>query len=75
MKRVLLIIAAFSATLAGCSTSPCERLADELCGSRGDDDALCQAQRAATDERTRLGDLQCKRALFLYQAERGGGGQ
>ena len=64
----ILIIAALS---AGCSTSPCDRLTDELCASRGEDDATCQVRRAAAEERTRIGDLQCKRALFLYQAERG----
>ncbi|MFH1532335.1 MAG: hypothetical protein ABIK09_16545 [Pseudomonadota bacterium] len=71
--RGLPVLLLLGAVLGGCSTSPCERLTDELCATRGDDDALCQARRTGSDEQTRLGDLQCKRALFLYQAERGGG--
>ncbi len=71
--RILPILTLLGALLVGCSSSPCDRLTDELCTARGDDDALCQARRAGSNDRTRLGDLQCKRALFLYQAERGSG--
>lgn len=71
--RVLAIIICLAASLAGCSSSPCDRLTDELCTARGEEDAVCQARRAGSDERTRLGDLQCKRALFLYQSEGGVG--
>ncbi len=57
--------------LAGCAMSPCKRLTDELCTARGEDDARCQVRRTALDEHSRLGDLQCKRSLFLYQGEGG----
>jgi len=71
--RILPILALLGAMLGGCSSSPCERLTDELCTARGEEDALCQARRSGSDDRSRFGDLQCKRALFLYQTESGGG--
>lgn len=70
--RLLPALFALSALLAGCSTSPCAHLTEALCTAQGEDNALCQARRASTEERTRLADLQCKRALFLYQSEAGG---
>ncbi len=70
--RVVTVLVLSLLLLAGCSSSPCDHLTDELCMARGEEDALCQARRAGTDERTRLGDLQCKRALFLYPSEGGG---
>lgn len=71
MRFLATILFAMGLAAGGCSASPCERLADELCTTRGEDDAICQVRRAATEDRTRIGDLQCKRALFLYQAESG----
>jgi len=65
----LLVLAAVA---TGCNTSPCERLVDAVCATHGEDDARCRAGREGSDDRTRLSDLQCRRALFLYQAEGGG---
>ena len=71
MRFILLAMVTASTLMAGCAMSPCERLTDELCTARGDDDATCQARRTALDDRSRLADLQCKRSLFLYQGEGG----
>ena len=71
MRFILPALITASTLLAGCAMSPCERLTDELCTARGEDDARCQARRTALDDRSRLGDLQCKRSLFLFQGEGG----
>ena len=71
MRFLLLAMVTASTLMAGCAVSPCERLTDELCTARGEDNARCQTLRTALDDRSRLGDLQCKRSLFLYQGEGG----
>ncbi|MBM4371588.1 MAG: hypothetical protein FJ098_08035 [Deltaproteobacteria bacterium] len=72
MSRLLLAAAVVTA-LGACTPDPCERLAETLCSERGEEDARCQARRGDLDQRTQLGALQCRRALFLYQGLGSGG--
>jgi len=70
--RILAGLLLLATAATGCTASPCDRLVDAVCAAQGEDAARCLAGRNGVDDRTRKGDLQCKRALFLYQAEGGG---